>query len=74
MNARKPTLKWDLDNGEGSIGNTESFRQLDPLLRCDLLTDWISDLHNEHELAHKDLLAHWEQLRKKMSAVKSTPD
>lgn len=74
MNAGKPTFKWDLYNGEGSIGNTESFRQLNPLLRCDILGDWISDLENEHDIAHKDLLDHWEWLRKKASALKSTPD
>ena len=54
MNKGKPTLKWDLDNGEGSIGNTESFRQLDPLLRCDILTDWIYELNKEYKLAQRE--------------------
>ena len=74
MNAGKPTLKWDLYSGEGSVGNTEAFRQLDPLLRCDILGDWINGLQNEHEIAHKDLLDHWTMLREKASAVKSTSD
>lgn len=56
MNKGKPTLKWDLDNGEGSIGNTESFRQLDPLLRCDLLNDWIYELNKENKLANREVM------------------
>ena len=54
MNKGKPTLKWDLDNGEGSIGNTEFFRQLDPLLRCDILNDWIYELNKEYKLAQRE--------------------
>lgn len=68
MNKGKPTLKWDLDNGEGSIGNIESFRQLDPLLRCDILTDWIYDLNKEHEQASEDFM---EYLRKIKAEIKA---
>lgn len=63
MNKGKPTLKWDLDNGEGSIGNTESFRQLDPLLRCDILTDWIYELNKEHEQASEDFHAYLKKIQ-----------
>ena len=49
MSKGKPTLKWDLDSGEGSIGNLESFRQeLNPVMRLDLLQDWIHDLQEEY--------------------------
>lgn len=63
MNKGKPTLKWDLDNGEGSIGNTEAFRQLDPLLRCDILTDWIYELNKEHEQASEDFMEYLKKTR-----------
>lgn len=51
MKAGKPTFKWRLDDGEGSIGNLEEFRKFDPLLRADLLKDWIGDLNVEYEKA-----------------------
>ena len=54
MSKGKPTFKWDLDNGEGSIGNLDAFRQLDPLLRCDILTDWIYELNKEYKLAQRE--------------------
>jgi hypothetical protein len=63
MNKGKPTFKWDLENGEGSIGNLDAFRQLDPLLRCDILTDWIYDLNKEHEQASQDFAAYLREIR-----------
>lgn len=54
MNYGKPTFKWDLENGEGSIGNLDKFRQLDSLLKLDLLSDWVTDLQQEHERAFKE--------------------
>lgn len=54
MNSGKPTFKWDLSDGEGSIGNLDKFRQLDGLMRMDLLNDWMADLHNEYETAYAD--------------------
>lgn len=63
MNKGKPTFKWDLENGEGSIGNIDAFRQLDPLLRCDILTDWIYDLNKEHEQASRDFDAYLREIR-----------
>ena len=49
MNKGKPTLKWDLDSGEGSIGNLDSFRQeFNTIMRLDLLQDWIHDLQEEY--------------------------
>lgn len=63
MSNGKPTFRWDLDNGEGSIGNLEKFRQLDPLMRCDLLTDWIAALDEEHDFASKELMQHWMRIQ-----------
>lgn len=53
-NAGKPTFKWNLDTGEGLIGNLEGFRQLPPLLRVNLLKDWIFQLEEEYNDAHDD--------------------
>jgi hypothetical protein len=53
----KPTLKWDLYKGKGSIGNQVRFRLMDPLLRLDLLRDWIYALEAEYELTHKEFHA-----------------
>lgn len=63
MNQGKLTLKWDLDNGEGSVGNIEAFRQLDPLLRCDILTDWLHALNTEHVQACEDFMAYLKKIR-----------
>jgi hypothetical protein len=69
MNKGKPTFKWDLENGEGSIGNIDAFRQLDPLLRCDILTDWIYELNKEHEQASQDLDAYLREIRAEARAA-----
>ena len=70
MRTNKPTFKWDFWAGEGSIGNLEAFRELAPLLRCDLLTDWIYELEAEHKLAGEDLMAEWEEIEAKAKAKK----
>lgn len=51
----KPTLKANFFTGEGCIGNIEKFRELDSLIRLDLLRDWIYELTNEYESASKEL-------------------
>lgn len=63
MNQGKPTLKWDLESGEGSIGNVEAFRRLDPLLRCDILTDWLHALNIEHEQASEEFTAYLRKIK-----------
>lgn len=63
MSYGKPTLKWDLESVEGSIGNLKKFRELDPLMRCDLLTDWIAALEEEQDFASKELLQRWMKLQ-----------
>jgi hypothetical protein len=60
----KPTFKWNLDNGEGSIGNLEKFRLMDPLLRLDLLQDWIHDLSVEYKIAHQEFDKQLKRIRK----------
>jgi hypothetical protein len=65
VRTNKPTFKWSFDCGEGSIGNLEAFRELDPLMRCDLLTDWIYELEAEHKLAGEDLMVQWEEIQAK---------
>lgn len=51
MSGAKLTLKANFDEGTGSIGNLDAWRQHDALLRADLLQDWIHDLQKEYELA-----------------------
>lgn len=66
MNKGKPTLKWDLENGEGSIGNLDSFREFDPIMRLDLLKDWINDLQEEYNFTlEKDFVAWGNKIRAK---------
>lgn len=60
MNYGKPTFKWDLDWGEGTIGNLEKFREADSLLRLDLLSDWIHALQEEYELAYFEFVEDYE--------------
>jgi len=48
MSIAKPTFRANFEMGEGSIGNLKNFRELDPLLRADLLQDWMHDLGIEY--------------------------
>jgi hypothetical protein len=48
MSIAKPTFRANFEMGEGSIGNLKNFRKLDPLLRADLLQDWMHDLGIEY--------------------------
>ena len=38
-------------SGEGCLKNVEEFKELDALLRADLLKDWIYDLNKLYEVA-----------------------
>jgi hypothetical protein len=56
MSSSKITLLADFINGEGSIGNIENWRKNNyPILRADLLKDWIALLQDEYNLAINDL-------------------
>jgi hypothetical protein len=50
----KLTLKANFDEGSGSVGNKDKWKKLDPLLRLDILQDWISELKEEYEIAFAD--------------------
>ena len=52
----KITLKADFFNGEGDIGNLELWRNYHaPLLRADILQDWIGLLQKEYDVAYQDM-------------------
>ena len=51
----KVSLKANFETGEGGIGNLEAWREHNPLLRLDLLKDWIYDLQSEYDMTHKEL-------------------
>jgi hypothetical protein len=59
----KLTLKADFENGEGSIGNIEKWRGHDPLLRADILQDWIADLTEEYNYAVENLFVKLEKVQ-----------
>lgn len=54
MSIPKPTFNANIHTGEGSLGNMEKFRELDIMLRADLLQDWLFELDAEYSktLAH----------------------
>lgn len=52
----KLTLKADFYSGEGDIGNQKRWHEdNDPLMRADLLKDWIGLLTKEYNLAVSQL-------------------
>jgi len=61
--APKLTLKADFFNGEGSIGNIEKWREHDPLLRADILNDWIYELSEEYNYAVENLFTKLEKVQ-----------
>ena len=42
-------FKMDLDTGEAEFILTKEFNHLDPLLKADILKDWIEDLLREYK-------------------------
>lgn len=69
MSNAKITLKADFDNGEGSIGNLDAWREHDALLRADLLKDWIRQLQAEYELAKALLAMSYDEQRVKQKEM-----
>ena len=47
-------LKYSIDTGEGDVNVTEAFKELNSLLRMDLLGDWLSVLQREYDKARED--------------------
>ena len=57
----KITLKANFDNGEGDIGNIEKWRAAhSPLLRADILQDWVALLDQEYWVAREDMAKEYE--------------
>jgi hypothetical protein len=50
----KLTLKANFNEGSGSIGNKDQWKKIDPLLRLDILKDWIAELEEEYKVAFHD--------------------
>lgn len=63
MASKKPTLKWNIDDGEGDVGNLENFRQLDPLTRCDILGDWLGIFQAEYERTQREFIVWCEDMK-----------
>lgn len=55
MRFSRPTLRMNLEGGQGEVGNLDAFRELDPLLQVDILLDWLADLRAEHKRAWAEL-------------------
>jgi len=51
---RKPRLKANVPDGEGSVSFPPEWRDNDPLLRLDLLQDWIGELTQSYNEAFAD--------------------
>jgi len=54
MRDAKLTLKANFETGEGDIGNIEKWSEHEPLLKVDLLRDWIALLQIEYDIAHQE--------------------
>jgi hypothetical protein len=49
-----PILKADIEAGEGFIHLTQEWRDLPPLLRADILKDWLGDMKVMYENSVRD--------------------
>ena len=52
---KKPTLKANLNDVVGNVGVNPEWDSYDPVLRVDLLQDWIADLEELREKARDDV-------------------
>lgn len=48
-------LKANLDTGEGDVVFTEFFERLSPLMKADLLKDWLYDITEAYEEARSEM-------------------
>ena len=65
----KPILKADFESGEGWVENVSIFMERhDPLMRMDLLSDWIDGLqsmyNNSYQEWHGQLLKNYASFKK----------
>ena len=72
MSIAKPTFRANFEMGEGSIGNLKNFRKLDPLLRADLLQDWMHDLGIEYANAVNEAFTSLKKTKTKLKIVEKT--
>lgn len=62
----KITLKADFNNGDGEIGNLIKWREcINPLLRADILQDWVALLDAEYWVAREDMKKEYEENSKR---------
>ena len=54
MSRAKLTLKANFETGEGDIGNIDKWSENEPLLKVDILRDWIALLQIEYDVAHQE--------------------
>jgi len=54
MSGAKLTLKANFETGEGDIGNIDKWSENEPLLKVDILGDWIALLQIEYDIAHQE--------------------
>jgi hypothetical protein len=54
MSGAKLTLKANFQTGEGDIGNIEKWSENEPLLKVDILQDWIALLQIEYDVAYQE--------------------
>ena len=54
MRGAKLTLKANFETGEGDIGNIDKWSENEPLLKLDILRDWIALLQIEYDVAHQE--------------------
>ena len=57
------TLRADLDSGEGNVPITSKFDELSPLMKADLLKDWIGRLGALYTDALADFEAEMDSLK-----------
>jgi len=57
------TLRADLDSGEGNVPITSKFDELSPLMKADLLKDWIGQLGALYTDALADFEAEMDSLK-----------
>jgi hypothetical protein len=53
-----PQLKANMNFGEGTVVFPKKFVDLDPILRQDLLNDWIYELEKMREQSWAECIAH----------------
>lgn len=61
---KRPSLRADYDGGEGAAVVPDEWLADDPLMRADILQDWISNLQAAYEIALDDFTAELEALPK----------